>query len=292
MKTTNGGTNWTQQTSPVTNTLSCLYFPPSATSMIGYASGGAATAGTVLKTNNAGVNWTLDTVGTNWLFGIYFSNLMTGWAVGFNGVIYKTSDGGSIWVLQISNTTNRLVAVSFPSLNTGYAVGYTGTIVKSTNGGDNWFVQFSPSPNNFWGVCFTDENTGWAAGWNGTILHTTNGGVTFVKRIGTEVPGSFALHQNYPNPFNPSTKIKFEIPLIKGGERSTTRLVEGLYVVLKIYDILGNEIETLVNDILKPGSYEVEWSAAFGAGNRSSGVYFYRLTAGNYSLTKTMVLLK
>jgi len=294
LKTTDGGSNWTQQTSGVTNTLSCVYFPPSSTSMIGFASGGTGQSGTILKTNNAGQNWTVQTVGTNWFFGIYFGNSMTGWTVGFNGVIYKTTDGGSNWTSRISNTTNRLVAVSFPDNNTGYAVGYSGTIVKSTNGGENWFLQSSPTTNNLWGVCFTDVNTGWAAGWSGTILHTTNGGVTFIRKISTEIPASYRLYQNYPNPFNPATMIKFEIPLSPLSSLPASERERGVggFTKLIIYDLLGREVTTLVNEQLTPGKYEVLWSPESEGSVYPSGVYFYKLSSDNFSVSKKMILVK
>jgi hypothetical protein len=86
---------------------------------------------------------------------------------------------------------------------------------------------------------------------------------------------NFTLEQNYPNPFNPVTKIKYSIP-------------ESSYVTLKVYDILGNEIEMLVNDEKSSGRYEVE----FDAKDLPSGNYFYRITAGNLSKTKKMLLIK
>jgi hypothetical protein len=92
------------------------------------------------------------------------------------------------------------------------------------------------------------------------------------------------LFQNYPNPFNPTTRIKFDIrpPL------SPLLGKEGTGVVLKIYDILGREVTTLVNEQLKPGTYEVD----FNGTNYPTGIYFYRLTSGEYTLTQRMVLLK
>jgi hypothetical protein len=112
-----------------------------------------------------------------------------------------------------------------------------------------------------------------------------NGFVIGIENISSNVPKDFTLYQNYPNPFNPSTKIKFQIPLNKGGGFS-----RGLsdVVTLKIYDILGREVATLVNEQLKPGTYEVDWDGT----NYPSGVYFYKLTAGDFSLTRKMVLLK
>jgi hypothetical protein len=105
--------------------------------------------------------------------------------------------------------------------------------------------------------------------------------LTIIEFKENVVPTEFALEQNYPNPFNPVTKIRFEIPLSKGGQR-------GLYSTLKIFDILGREVATLVNESLKPGTYEV----TFDGTNMNSGIYFYQLVSGNYKETRRMILLK
>ncbi len=89
------------------------------------------------------------------------------------------------------------------------------------------------------------------------------------------LPTSYALDQNYPNPFNPSTKIKYSIP-------------QQSFVSLKIYDILGNEVSTLVNENKSAGFYEASWNAA----NISSGIYFYTIKAGSFAETKKMMLIK
>ena len=104
--------------------------------------------------------------------------------------------------------------------------------------------------------------------------------VISVRRVSSNIPAEFKLHQNYPNPFNPSTKIQFSIPPSKG--------VRGMDVKLIIYDLLGREVATLVNEQLKPGSYEVQWNAS----NFPSGVYFYRLTTDKFIGTKKMILVK
>jgi len=103
-------------------------------------------------------------------------------------------------------------------------------------------------------------------------------------------PNEFSLSQNYPNPFNPSTKIKFEVPdqsAVSG--RNETRLV-----TLKVYDVLGNEIATLVNEEKQPGTYEVEFNVVGTSRDLSlpSGIYFYQLKAGDYVKTRKMILLK
>jgi len=96
-----------------------------------------------------------------------------------------------------------------------------------------------------------------------------------VEDQGENNPEEFALHQNYPNPFNPSTKIKYSVP-------------QSSSVVIKVFDILGNEIETLVNEEKTIGTYEITWYAE----DLPSGIYFYRLQAGSFVETKKMVLMK
>jgi hypothetical protein len=100
----------------------------------------------------------------------------------------------------------------------------------------------------------------------------------------------FSLKQNYPNPFNPTTKIKFTLPHSSySGDEQGVRSV-----TLKVYDILGNEVASLLNEELAPGIYEVEFSVgSFGnAADLSSGVYFYQLQAGDFIETKKMVLMR
>jgi hypothetical protein len=105
-------------------------------------------------------------------------------------------------------------------------------------------------------------------------------------------PSSFSLSQNYPNPFNPSTKIKFQIPLL-GGNKGVG------FITLKVYDVLGREVATLVNEEKQPGVYEVEFNPASGIGNLpagrqglASGIYYYQLKANDFVETKKMILLK
>ena len=95
-----------------------------------------------------------------------------------------------------------------------------------------------------------------------------------------EIPIQFALEQNYPNPFNPFTTIKFSIPFIETGHAP--------YVQLKVYNVLGTEVATLIHEEKSVGTYEVE----FDASNLPSGVYFYRLQAGSFRETKKMLILK
>ncbi|MCI0449505.1 MAG: T9SS type A sorting domain-containing protein [Chlorobi bacterium] len=121
------------------------------------------------------------------------------------------------------------------------------------------------------------------------FVGNTKGGLYFyenwdlfgIQQIGNEVPNSFHLYQNYPNPFNPMTKIRFSIPPVGTGPRT---------VQLTIYDITGKQIAVLVNERLNAGTYEARWNAS----NYPSGVYFYKLAAGNgeFVQSRKMVLIK
>jgi len=108
------------------------------------------------------------------------------------------------------------------------------------------------------------------------LIKTNANGIVSVRELNDgNIPTSFRLDQNYPNPFNPSTKIKYSIP------RSSQ-------VVIEIFDIIGNEIEKLVNEEKTAGTYELTWYAE----GLPSGVYFYQLKAGDFIQTKKMVLMK
>jgi Secretion system C-terminal sorting domain len=96
-----------------------------------------------------------------------------------------------------------------------------------------------------------------------------------VQKVTEVFPTKYDLEQNYPNPFNPTTKIKYSVP-------------QSSNVVIKVFDVLGNEIETLVNEEKPAGTYEVTWYAE----QLPSGVYFYQLKAGSFLQTKKMVLMK
>jgi len=121
-------------------------------------------------------------------------------------------------------------------------------------------------------LVWTDDRDG---NWEIYYKQDPTGNTTGIENINSEVPDEFKLNQNYPNPFNPTTTIKYQIPELS-------------FVTLKVYDVLGNEIETLVNEEKPAGSYEVTWYAE----GLPSGVFFYQLRAGEFVQTKKMLLLK
>jgi subtilisin-like proprotein convertase family protein len=133
----------------------------------------------------------------------------------------------------------------------------------------------STTINGNWILTVYDSSTSEKAKLMGWGLRPNNIINVGIDPISTEIPDVYNLYQNYPNPFNPVTNIKFEIP--------KTSLVK-----ITVYDILGKEIQSILNENKEPGIYEVK----FDGSKLSSGTYFYRIEAGNYTAFKKMILLK
>jgi hypothetical protein len=161
-------------------------------------------------------------------------------------------------------------------------------IFASTNNGSSWFRRnqgFDVSPTVL--SLAVSGNYVFAGIRYYCVFRRSLTEVIGIHNISTEIPAEFSLSQNYPNPFNPTTNIKFEVtngfPIGTFGNDKG-----GAFVTLKIFDILGREVQTLVNESKKPGTYE----ASFDGSSLTSGVYFYRLTAEGFNETKKMILMK
>jgi photosystem II stability/assembly factor-like uncharacterized protein len=275
LNTTDGGLNWSTQLNDAGPYLYDLFFIDSIT---GWAVGDYSK---ILKTTDAGLNWITQYEEGSWEPGflcVFFTDYNNGWVVGWDGAMMRTSDGGNNWVICSSNLWGEtLDDIFFVDSDNGWIVGggfYK--MLKTTDGGDNWFLENIPMSSGLTSIYLVDSDNGWATGSNGTILHTTNAGVTFIEEEFIETkPNNISLLQNYPNPFNPSTTFKYSIP-------------DKMNVKIKLYDISGTEIETLINEEKPSGTYEVNWNAA----KLPSGVYFYQLKAGDFISTKKMILIK
>ncbi len=157
------------------------------------------------------------------------------------------------------------------------AIGEVG-VYLSTDNGTNW-TQVNLGLSDFEGYAFSLAVSSpylFAGNYNGVWRRPLSEMITSVgSSKGKNLPARFALEQNYPNPFNPTTTINYQLP---------TNSV----VALKVYDVLGREMATLVNERQSAGSHSVR----FDANNIPSGVYFYRLEAGGYHDTRKLLLLK
>ena len=289
-RTTNGGGSWQPQLNIGSQNPEKIYM---FNARIGFISKNMGSSGYVRKTTDGGATWSL-IVTNDYYIKIYFADSLTGWkssAFGFK----KTTDGGISWVaknLPSGGFIQTNPGLSFSNVNKdtlwssgGYLLYPNNTIHgflnRSTDGGETWYYQIPDTSLGYIGgfVTFVNKNHGWSINTNMGI-HTTNGGdtgwIVGITQTSSFVPLEYKLYQNYPNPFNPTTNIKYQI----ANNNSN--------VSLEVFDVTGREITVLVNQSLKPGSYYVDWDAT----NYPSGVYFYKLSAGKFSETKKMMLVK
>ncbi|HWP83074.1 MAG TPA: FG-GAP-like repeat-containing protein [Bacteroidota bacterium] len=157
----------------------------------------AGYAGTILRSTDAGTNWTVQHYVGNVqrdFYGLHFLDASTGMAVGSFGTIAKTTDGGLTWTSQSSGTTNYLRGVRVLSTTNAIAVGAGGMIVRTTNGGSTWSTVTSGTTNDLLGSGFVDVNAGFAVGRNGTILKTTTGGASWTVQSSPTSRGLWNVH--------------------------------------------------------------------------------------------------
>ncbi len=216
--------------------------------------------------------------------------------------IKYNSLGDSVWVNRYNGGASDIDGASAVSLDKSgnvYVTGYStnistafdyATMKYNTDGDLSWIINYTNS--DFSGS--SDEPFAMFVDASGIVYVTGMSALDYaaikyvpipvsVEYSPRNIPNQFALKQNYPNPFNPTTKIKYTIPSVG------TSLMKFLqFVQLKVYDVIGNEVATLVNEEKPAGSYEV----TFDASQLSSGIYFYTLKAGSFTETKKMALMK
>jgi photosystem II stability/assembly factor-like uncharacterized protein len=249
----------------------------------GYACGGRLdVAGVVWRTTNNGLNWTAQGISADEVFDIFiFDSLnaitLSGDPEGLFAIVdIKTTDAGVTWNYEELPFFGLSFNTDFRTYNEGWsASGYK--FLFTADRGETWNEFETPDSAVIYDLQFPDVRTGYASGENGIILKYISPPDTNIF-----VSKNFILYQNYPNPFNSSTKIKFTIPLVE------THRDKSLLTILKVYDVLGNEVATIVNEEKSIGTYEVE----FNASRLPSGIYFYQLRVGEFIQTKKMVYLK
>ena len=226
------------------------------------------------------VSGTVDILGagSNYATIKYNSSGVQQWISEYNGTGNSVDDENSLVIDGYGN-------VYVTGTSTGNGTGYDYATVKYNSAGDTvWVKRYNGLANGEDQVLgMTIDNSGsiyvtggsFGSGTNTDYATIKYSQVIGIQPISTEIPNKFSLSQNYPNPFNPTTKIKFSIP-----KESFAKII--------VFDVLGREISTIVNEELKPGTYEVD----FDGTNLPSGVYYYKLMTGDYSETKKMILLK
>jgi photosystem II stability/assembly factor-like uncharacterized protein len=221
---------------------------------------------------------------------VFFSYEQHGWIAGgsyywgeeFQSILLKTVDGGKSWK-EKQFEKEIIHDMYFADSLHGWAVGEdttqsylrhnSGIILESFDGGENWMPVVENLSAPLKSIHFKD-GYGWAVGDNGLILRTE--GFTWIDQASKDqFPLKFSLSQNYPNPFNPSTIIEFTLP-------------KSEFVTLKIFNILGEEVVTLVNKKLQAGNHTYQ----FDGSKFASGIYMYMIEAGEYQQVRKMILLK
>jgi photosystem II stability/assembly factor-like uncharacterized protein len=232
----------------------------------------------VYKTTDGGKEWKRIYIPVNGFGGLFFLNDSVGfytWS-GYpsDGGVSKTTDGGLTWRKTLSGS--QIVFVRWATGGNHFWAGGD-SLYLSTDVGETWQKILSAKSMGacglLWEASFLTDDIGMISG-QCAVLGMSSDPVVSVA-IQKRTPEGLELKQNYPNPFNPSTTIRYAVP-------SRT------HVVIKIFNILGDEVATLVDGVKDPGSHEVTWN---GTGI-SSGVYLYRLQAGHFIETKKLLLVR
>ena len=323
----NSGKTW-QQIQDINFTLqqiNCITEHPNGSVFLG------TNGGKIIRTMDHGKTWTKLNNSPAYVNDIIVDSSETLWVATANGV-FNSLDNGETWTNKSSGLMGAVYACLAINSKGILFTSTSLDIYKSENGGGNWTSiknnhNIWPNVND---MC-VDESDGLFTGglsWPNNIYYSINNGSIWtvvtcnliynrqVKQIfcsrdknlflriadlnsvmGIYTPSSVNEHsilpslalleQNYPNPFNPSTTIKFSIPSVRAEH------VQPLHVLLKVFDLLGREIATLLNEEKPPGNYEATFTVETRRGESlSSGVYFYTLHAGDYTETKKMLLMK
>ena len=237
----------------------------------------AASYGQIYFSDDNGVNWnstssglvqaTISDIALNQENEIFITTLGYG--------IYKSIDNGLTWITKMGAGWD-FSCLKISSDGKIYAATQGNWLYESDDNGDNWFLVNGGLNDSKYILSLEITKSGFLfAGMDYYgIYKSANKVVTTLNEENT-VPSKFELMQNYPNPFNPSTSIEYSVP-------------SNEYVLLKVYDLLGNEVNTLVNERQSAGNYEVN----FDASNLASGIYFYRIQSGSFIQTKKLMLLK
>lgn len=231
--------------------------------------------GTLASTTDQGQTWSKGSTGANHTCTKVEKIGNEYWILGDSGLVIRSSHIGEYIDASIHDPVKLRGVFMLDTANIFVACD-GGKIYYTTNQGSEWYSQYTADWHDIHAVTFIDSIHGIAVGSGGTILLTSSPGtVTGIGNSQSNVPTVFQLSQNYPNPFNPVTTIQYALPAQS-------------YVTLKVYDILGREVATVVNAVEPAGERQIQWNAS----GCSSGVYFYRLNAGTFVDVKKMIVIK
>lgn len=264
----NGGTIWMGTTMSNPNQRAI------AASAAGHLYAGDIDA-VVYRSTDAGATWTQILDGMSTISDILVTKndfIFVSLQSFFNPGVLRSTDNGISW----ENVLPSVVAGWFAVNSEGHIFlsTYNSYVYRSVDGGSTWQqLRTGMTTSSTLGIAVNDSGVVFVGTLNGQVYRSAQPTVSMVDH--SEHPREFVLYQNYPNPFNPSTTIRFTIP-------------NSRFTSLIIYNLLGQQVATLVNEMKQAGQYEVKWDAE----GLASGVYLYRLEAGEFRETKRMVLMR
>jgi len=271
-RSSNNGSNWSEITSNIYGEVWCAAVYDNKIYVGGQQ---------LFVSSNSGTNWNIifDLSNTN-VIGIKDSLILLG--TEYQG-IYRSSNLGQSWVKTYSS--NREISAIYIYGQNVFAAGDKSFLV-STNAGLNFTDRTENLGNsNITSIALLNNviyiSNGIYATQPVSIWKRPLNELIGISQISSEIPINYRLYQNYPNPFNPMTNIKFDVPATPQNSGKEN-------VILKIYDVLGKEITTLVDKELSPGTYEVN----FDGTNYPSGIYYCRMSFGESATVNKMILLK
>jgi photosystem II stability/assembly factor-like uncharacterized protein len=271
-KSTDNGASWQPSNTGLSDLSVHALLVASGRAFAG--TGSTSTTGGVFISTDNGATWSLPATSPTNIRSLATNGI--GLFAATNGAgVYKSTDNGATWSAANTGLTHMSVRVIISSGANLFAGTNGGGVYLSTNSGANW-SQINTGLTSLSILSLaTNSTTLYAGTQTGGVWTRPLSQVVAVDEPGVSAPTSFTLEQNYPNPFNPTTMLSFTIP-------------SSSLVTLKVFDVLGREVATLVNEDKAAGRYSVDWNAA----SYASGLYFYRLSANGITELKKMMLLK
>ena len=242
-------------------------------------------AGVIWRTTDGGQYWSTVRLGSEPLHTAKFLDSLEIIAIGgdleYGAVIVRSTDAGINWSYETVGIFGEGIGLAFADDKEAWVtLGYSGTYMYSLDTGHTWTAEYTPDSTQVYDIVFTDPAHGYIVGNYGSIFKYLPV-ATGVENDAEKMPAGYILFQNYPNPFNPVTKINFSIP--QNLPAGSTK------IKLTVYDLLGREIAVLLD---KDSNGQHEYSVEFDASGLSSGIYLYKLRAGDFISVKKMILLK
>ncbi len=288
VRTIDGGITWNEsEIDSSTYSTFPVYDIKFYNSNIGFAAGGVFDCcGVFWLTTNGGDNWSaIDTpyIAPEPIYELHIFDSVNVLGVGgdfeptgFGVGVINSSDAGGSWEFEYIGISGVAWDVDFRTSSDVWAsLGGEANLIYSSDSGINWTTVPTPDSALIFRITFPDSLHGFGVGSDGAIVKYKPDSTTSILAEDNKASDGFILGQNYPNPFNPSTKINFY-------------LAETCPVKLKVFDMLGKEVATLINRELSAGNHEIN----FKASGLSSGVYIYTLLTSEYISSKKMILLR